>query len=1077
MSLGRRTSANRRNPDAGAGRNRAAPLRQARDKTARAGRGLGLLAIVACTVAAAGGAVPARAEWLLTGDAMEASGYRVLHATRSPESPGDLVNPAARENRASLLLDGKASWVIGPASDVLPPGGFTWQGFFLLAGTATLARGDIGAELVTQFADAKGAVVRLRIGLSDAGQNRVRLAVEMDGNEGRIFRRGSVDVIRDVWQHFALVYDGTPEAGAVTWYLDRQPSGKIFLGGIDDTNTLRPPGAAPFSIGGSQGPDGALERGFTGWLDEISLAAEALPRDAFRRVKDTEVARQVAFDYYEIEPETFAWDFSGRRPFATIRQEGLALGELPSRYSHSGFVVPRRGWIAARGETILHLPQGEHRFKVRTAADAVLTVDGRIVVDARQGPKSKRNELRDQEAVLISPGGAHRLGVAAMVDDASAGKTLELVVAHAVAGSETWRIVGTKADTPLTPRSWAAYRSRAARHVQAMQKELRQAALREAEPFWRRRHEVARHAAAAWPVEQPRGPGHPLDALLTAGAREEVLPGIGDAAFLRRLSLDVRGRIPTREEVRAFLADPAPEKRTRAIDRFLASDEWADGWMAFWQDALADSPSLVGARLNNSGGFRKFLYEALRANLPLDRFVTDLVLMDGDPAEGGTRGFFQAAGNDTPPAFKAQVVLKSFLGVDLKCARCHDSPTDSFTQKDLFSIAAFLNDGPLKVSEENVAAAKPGHRQTMLETSLVPGELVRPEWTMAEIAGAAPPPREVVAQPGRPRAELAAWITSAASPRFAEVMMDRLWDRYFGRTRHPDPAQHARRARVIGYLAQRFVLERYDLKAMARLLLTSAAYAAAARPADAAAAPWYQPAVRRLSAEQLVDSLFVAVGKRFEGEVLTLGAQSATAVDLPRPERAWQFTSLPNERDRPAIGMPVLQTIDDVLTTFGWTGQRSQPLLERDETITALQPLVLFNGLMSQRIVRLSDASAITELCLAEPSPSRLVEQLFLAVLSRPPTERERHAFVGIVTPGFEARRTGLPPAPVPRLATFQPEWKVHLQPEQTTLYLEAQKVVARGEPPTARLTADFRERVEDLLWALVNAPEFMFTP
>jgi hypothetical protein len=116
-------------------------------------------------------------------------------------------------------------------------------------------------------------------------------------------------------------------------------------------------------------------------------------------------------------------------------------------------------------------------------------------------------------------------------------------------------------------------------------------------------------------------------------------------------------------------------------------------------------------------------------------------------------------------------------------------------------------------------------------------------------------------------------------------------------------------------------------------------------------------------------------------------------------------------------------------------------------------------------------------MCLEATTPEQLVEWLFLSVLSRPPNKRELTAFTDLIEPGFDMRRTGkLRATPLP-LSDFQPDWKKHLQAEQTQLMMEAQKRVARGEAPTERLTDDFRERVEDSLWALINSPEFFYLP
>merc|ERR1712098_514102 len=113
------------------------------------------------------------------------------------------------------------------------------------------------------------------------------------------------------------------------------------------------------------------------------------------------------------------------------------------------------------------------------------------------------------------------------------------------------------------------------------------------------------------------------------------------------------------------------------------------------------------------------------------------------------------------------------------------------------------------------------------------------------------------------------------------------------------------------------------------------------------------------------------------------------------------------ERDRPSLGMPVNQMIVDVMTAFGWNGSRQEPRSEREQTPSTLQTLLMFNGLMSQRIVRLSEQSSITELCLKEQSVAHLTQQLFLTVLGRRPDKAERDRVVSILAPAFAGRLTG----------------------------------------------------------------------
>ena len=529
--------------------------------------------------------------------------------------------------------------------------------------------------------------------------------------------------------------------------------------------------------------------------------------------------------------------------------------------------------------------------------------------------------------------------------------------------------------------------------------------------FWDERHRWARDQA-----EWARNRSASIDAYFQTRGEP-----ISDAAFLRRLSLTVRGRIPTLDEVTSFLADDKADKRSRAVDRLLASPEWADGWVGYWQDVLAENPSVVFPTLNNSGAFRQWIYESFRENKPFDRFVTELILMadNGSASEtaDGPSGFALATGNDVPMAMRSHVALKAFAAVDLKCARCHDSPIDQFQQSDLFLAAAYLNGGPLQVPATSLAAIGKAKEPGAITTSLTAGQVIQPagltsHWlTEPEEAASLNPVRT------GPRAELAALITSPRNRRFSDVIVNRVWKRYFGvgliePVDQWNDSPQARRAALLDALSGEFVVSGYDLKALARRILRSEIWQTERQLG------------RRMSSEELVDSLFLAAGKDFRAETLGVHATDPGAVQLPRPHRAWQFAGLPNERDRPALGMPVNQTIVDVMTTFGWNGNRQQPRSEREQTTSPLQPLILFNGIMSQRVVRLSEQSAITELCLRDVSVATLVDQLFLTVLGRRADKQERAHFVTFLSPAYEQRRTGALARPIVPLTTFQPDWR-----------------------------------------------------
>ena len=196
------------------------------------------------------------------------------------------------------------------------------------------------------------------------------------------------------------------------------------------------------------------------------------------------------------------------------------------------------------------------------------------------------------------------------------------------------------------------------------------------------------------------------------------------------------------------------------------------------------------------------------------------------------------------------------------------------------------------------------------------------------------------------------------------------------------------------------------------------------------------------------------------------------------PHRAWEFVSVSNERDRPSMSLPIAQSVIDLLMAYGWRQQRQDPITIRDETPTPLQPMLLANGTAAQRAVDMTDFSAVTRLALKDQPLEEFIEDVFTRVLSRPATTDERELFVGLLEEGYADRIVAGPDAVPPRRIHRSPRtWSNHLHPQATVVAMQRMEQVRAGEPPSARLDADWRERAEDVLWVLVNLPEFVFVP
>ena len=143
-----------------------------------------------------------------------------------------------------------------------------------------------------------------------------------------------------------------------------------------------------------------------------------------------------------------------------------------------------------------------------------------------------------------------------------------------------------------------------------------------------------------------------------------------------------------------------------------------------------------------------------------------------------------------------------------------------------------------------------------------------------------------------------------------------------------------------------------------------------------------------------------------------------------------------------------------------------------------MQTLILANGILGTRIVRLSDDSAFTALCLRDLPLEKLVEETFLRVLSRPPQAEESRMFVTLLRPYYAARIVQGAAASTSMIKTDnRVSWSNHLSSEATLIRMEEERRLRMGDAPTNRLTAEFRERFEDTLWAMLNSPEYVMVP
>ncbi len=854
---------------------------------------------------------------------------------------------------------------------------------------------------------------------------------------------------------------------------------------------------------------------------------------------------------YEGLPDKHAWPERLDKPVESFELYDFALPGIPQKYSPRGVRMDRGNPAMVRLIGKASVEAGEYRFVIRSLNGARLIVDGKEVAATRfLNPNASGHERvpvdvapLDKSFPPLPPGHIEKMVTVKLAagehtfvyDLLVGGRKLRMETGEpfvAIGKGDQWMTLSPGRFRMSETKGWGTYtkgseswlrwpggmrfddstaeqaRWERQASLQGLEQAGRQKAAASEDAYWKQRHALAREVLKdkAPPVPAPT-PDYPannaVDHFLNSSMAAASVKPAGltvDGAFVRRLWLDVTGAQPSVEEmslVRSIVIKHGAGWRKHLIDEALK--DWADHWVGYWQDVLAENPNLVKPMLNNTGPFRWWIHESFADGKAMDRFATELIRMEGSELGGGPAGFGMASQNDVPMAAKAHVIAKAFLGVEMKCARCHDAPHHPFMQKDLFSMAAMLERKPITVPKTSSVQGTPEHlRRMTIKVSLKPGEQVAPGWSLESLATAKLPDGLIADETSKDsRQRLAAIMTSPSNQRFAQVIVNRLWKRYMGYGL-VDPVDDWEEAKpshpqLLDWLAHELATHDYDLKHVARLILNSHAYqrsvgvtpAQTPKPEQRLFASQVR---RRLSAEQVVDSLFTAVGKGFNTETLTFdqdGRRPPTEMlNMQRPSRAWQLVSMSNERDRPALALPMAQVITDTLQAFGWRDNRPDPITEREEAPDVLQPLVLANSPIVNRIARLSDDSDLVWRLAEMKSPEEAASHLFARFLTRQPRPEELKPLAEHLRPGFEKRLVeGVSTdqvAAIERAARAYRtpvSWSNHLSAEATTIKLELERKARAGDEPTRRFTADWRQRAEDVIWALMNSPEFLFVP
>jgi hypothetical protein len=459
--------------------------------------------------------------------------------------------------------------------------------------------------------------------------------------------------------------------------------------------------------------------------------------------------------------------------------------------------------------------------------------------------------------------------------------------------------------------------------------------------------------------------------LLRQWRRLGVVPSApaDDATFIRRVTIDICGTLPTSDEVADYLADTRSDKRTRLIDRLLERPEYASYFALKWADILQNRGAGYSTSKQRAGTtlFAAWIRDSLAANRPYDQFVSELLTASGSQNENPPAMWYRAVRKS--PEY-VESVAQAFLGVRIQCAQCHHHPTERWSQADYFGLAAVFS----RVGRKGgfADAEVPTDEIIFLKER---GDMVHPR------TGKLLKPRPLggtefsLGLHDDPRGSLARWMTSSNNPFFARTMVNRMWAHFLGRgIVHPiDDARSTNppsNPELLDALAQDFIASGFDVKQLIRTITRSYAYGLESAPqsgnsGDSQTFARFYP--RRMTAEVLLDGI-------------------SQVLDVPT-----SFPGVP--AGTRAIELPDENVAAHFLDVFGRPARMSACECERVDAPALTQALELVNSAEIQR--KLIDKSGYAQrLAASDKSHADLTTEVFLRVLSRRPRPEELKAAV-----------------------------------------------------------------------------------
>ncbi len=575
-----------------------------------------------------------------------------------------------------------------------------------------------------------------------------------------------------------------------------------------------------------------------------------------------------------------------------------------------------------------------------------------------------------------------------------------------------------------------------------------------------------------------------IDSLVDQGLEKvggQRNPRSSDEIFVRRIFLDIAGRVPTPNEMEAFLENESPHKRARLIDALLISDGYRSHQFNWLADMLRQKSGIKRA---NYALYMRWLKDGLRENRGWDKTVYEMMTAEGSLATTGASGYLLR--DFGMPLDSLSNTLTLFLGANVSCAQCHDHPLAEWTQKEFYEMASFFGATDVssrdprkvgnaikddKISKQDVMAvvAQNMYRVKTLDANHLvypedyayddakPGETVEPflvSWGEDDHLGA--PYQVDLENPENFRKSFATWLTHPENPRFAAAIANRLWKKMFGiAVQEPiedlDDLQQASNPELLKHLAKIMAEHEFDLREFQRIVFNTATYQAEASSTppigDIDEYPFPGPVLRRMTAEQAWDS------------VLTISY--GPEIDALQTDRSHMATRFAFDFDGATNAMIYHRTIESKMNGY----MAKDKLSDEDMMNGQKRPETIGNNVWVMRASELPTqperdkhflrAFGQSSRELADdgslegniPQMLMLMNGRFQSLLSDPDSRLMREVL----------RRKNKGPAIDTLYATFYSR-----QPTKE----ERGKIKAAMEAGTT---------LEDLTWTLFNTPEFLF--